>query len=98
MLEPPGPVAVAVYVVVSVGESVTLPDTCELVVTVRVLVPAVAVTVTELAFDDCHFKVTVWPDVMDFESAVSETVGVEGAGLDILEHENSPQVETSTIP
>jgi hypothetical protein len=36
-----------------------LPDASELVVTVRVLLPADAVIVTELAFDDCHLRVTL---------------------------------------
>jgi len=58
-LEPPAPVATAVYVVVAVGESLMLPAACELVVTVRVVLPAVAVIVTELAFDDCQFSVTL---------------------------------------
>ena len=58
-LNPPGPLAVAVYVVLAVGESLMLPDASELVVTVRVLLPADAVIVTELAFDDCHLRVTL---------------------------------------
>jgi hypothetical protein len=45
--------------VVWVGESVTLPEACELVVNVRVDEPAVAVIVTEVASADCQFSVTV---------------------------------------
>ena len=90
--------SVAVYVVVSVGESLMLPAACELVVTVRVLAPAVAVIVTESAFDDCQLRVTLWPDVMDFEFADSDTVGVNGAALDVPEHEDKPHVARSTIP
>jgi hypothetical protein len=98
VLEPPGPLAVAMYVVVSVGESLTVPDASELVVTVRVLVPAVAVTVTELAFDDCQLKVTLWPDVMEFELADSDTVGVDEAALDVPEHEDKAHIARSAIP
>jgi hypothetical protein len=97
VLDPPGPVAVAVYVVVSVGESVMLPDACELVVTVRVLPPAVAVMFTELAFDDCQVSVTFWPDVMELELAERDTVGVD-CPFDVPEHEEKPQVATSTTP
>jgi hypothetical protein len=53
--------AVAVYVVVWVGESVTLPDCWELVVSVRVAEPAVAVMVTEVASTACQFSVTACP-------------------------------------
>lgn len=49
-LLPPAPVAVAVYVVVCVGESLTVPDAWLLVVTVRVELPAVAVIVIDVAF------------------------------------------------
>jgi hypothetical protein len=98
VLEPPGPVAVAVYVVVSVGESLTVPDPCELVVTVRVAVPLVAVIVTESAFEDCQLRVTLWPDVMDFELADNDTVGVDEAALDAPEHEDKAHVARSTIP
>jgi hypothetical protein len=88
--------------VFSVGESLTLPDAFELVVTVRVVVPAVAVIVKESAFDDCHFRVTLWPEVMDLESADNDTVGTVGGGggaaLDVPAHEDKPQVARSTIP
>lgn len=66
--------------------------------TVRVVVPAVAVIVTELAFDDCQFRVTLWPDVIDAEVEVRDTVGDEGAALDVPAHDDKPQVARSTIP
>src|SRR6266567_3324495 len=62
---PFAPVAVAVYVVVCVGESATLPAACELVVTVRVEAPAVAVIVTDVAFVACQFNVTLCPALME---------------------------------
>ncbi|HTS07913.1 MAG TPA: hypothetical protein VMP68_20235 [Candidatus Eisenbacteria bacterium] len=75
-----------------------VPEANELVVTVRVLVPAAAVIVTESAFDDCQLRVTLWPDVMDFESADRDTVGAKGAALDVPEHEDKPHVARSTSP
>jgi hypothetical protein len=96
VLDPPEPVAVAVYVVVAVGASVILPDACELVVTVRVVVPAVAVIVTESAFDDCQVSVTFWPDVMELELADRDTVGGVDCPFDVPEHEEKPQVAITT--
>lgn len=75
-----------------------LPVACELVVTVLVWAPAVAVIVTELAFDDCQLRVTLWPDVIDFEFADSDTVGVDGAAFDVPEHEAKAHIARSTIP
>ena len=51
------------------GESVTLPEACELVVTVRVDEPTVAVIVTEVALADCQFRVTVCPALIAPELA-----------------------------
>ncbi len=76
-LLPPAPVATAVYAVVCVGESLMLPDAFELVVRVRIEDPAAAVIVTEVALDDCQFRVTGCPDVIDFALAVSVMVGTE---------------------
>jgi len=55
--------------VVWVGESVTLPEAFELVVTVRVDEPAVAVIVTDVALADCQFRVTVCPALIAPELA-----------------------------
>ena len=51
------------------GESVTLPVACELVVTVRVAEPAVAVIITDVALVDCQFSVTVYPALIAPELA-----------------------------
>jgi hypothetical protein len=58
-----------------VGESVTLPVVCELVVTVRVAEPALAVIVTEVALADCQFKVTVCPALIAPELAENTRSG-----------------------
>jgi hypothetical protein len=58
-----------------VGESVTLPVPCELVVTVRVAEPAVAVIVIEVALADCQFNVTVCPALIVPELAENTRSG-----------------------
>jgi hypothetical protein len=60
-LLPPGPVAVAVYVVVCVGVSCALPETCDPLTTSRVAEPSDAVIVTDVALDVCQFNVTLCP-------------------------------------
>lgn len=57
------------------GESVTLPVACELVVTVRVDEPAVAVMVTELALALCQLSVTVCPALIAPELAENTRSG-----------------------
>lgn len=57
------------------GESVTLPVALELVVTVRVAEPAVAVIVTEIALADCQFRVTVCPALIAPELAENTRSG-----------------------
>ncbi len=59
---------------VCVGESVTLPDACELLVTVRDALPAVAVIVTDVALVDCHVRVTLCP--LPIEVLLAENVSV----------------------
>jgi hypothetical protein len=54
---------------------VTEPATCELVVNVRVEVPAVAVIVTDVALLACQFRVTLCPELMEFEVAEKTRVG-----------------------
>ena len=49
------------YVVVWVGESLTLPESCVPLTRVRVDEPAVAVMVTAVALAACQFSVTLWP-------------------------------------
>jgi hypothetical protein len=67
-LDPPAPVATAEYVVFWVGVSVTEPDACELVATVRLP----AVIVSEAAFASCQLRVTVCPVVMEVGVAVND--------------------------
>ena len=57
------------------GESVTLPVACELVVTVRVAEPALAVIVTEVALADCQFSVTDCPALIAPELAENTRSG-----------------------
>ena len=62
-----------------VGESVTVPDACELDVTVRVVLPAVAVIVTVVAFVACQLRVMLCPEVIDVGLAVNcVTCGTTG--------------------
>jgi hypothetical protein len=63
-----------------VGASVTLKLACELVITVRVVLPAVAVIVTEVAFVDCHVNVTLCPEVIVTVFAENTIVGFAGGG------------------
>lgn len=86
---------------VCVGESLTLPEACELVDTVRTLEPAVAVMVTEVAFDDCQLSVTLCPLVIVLALAVKVTVGVDGGVVCVelpLEQPLSPHKASNTIP
>ena len=57
--------------VVCAGVSVTEPDACELVVTVR---PESVVIVSEVAFASCQLRVTVWPVVMEVGVAVNDMI------------------------
>ena len=58
-----------------VGESVTLPATWELAITLRVELPAAAVMVTDVAFVLCQARVTLCPEIMDVGFADRVTVG-----------------------
>ena len=73
---PPDPVATAEYVVVWVGESVTFPEACALVVTVRGVEPEEAVMVTDVAFVACQVNVTICPAVIAFVLTEKLMVGV----------------------
>jgi len=75
----------------------TDPDACELVVTVRVEAPAVAVIVTEVASVDCHDSVTLCPLVIDAELAASVTLGAEVAFEGPAQEEN-PQTANRRVP
>lgn len=64
-----------------VGESLTLPLAVEVVVTVLVLLPVVAVIVSEVAFVIDQFSVTLWPAVMVLALAEKVSVGDAGGGV-----------------
>jgi hypothetical protein len=49
-----------------VGESCTLPESCEPLTSVRLDEPAIAVIVTDVALDACQFSVTLWPGLSEF--------------------------------
>ena len=83
---------------VCVGVSLTDPDACELVVTVRVEEPEVAVTVTDVAFVACHVSVTLCPLVIDGVLAARVTLGVDDVALDEPAHEERLQTAKSRIP
>jgi hypothetical protein len=78
--------------------SVTLPVICELVVTVRVAVPAAAVIVTELAFDAVQVNVTLWPEAIEAVLVVRETVGVATTWLEPPPHAQRMPVASRAIP
>jgi hypothetical protein len=100
VLFPPDPDAIAVYVVVSVGESDTLPLTEELVVTGRVVDPATAVMVTEDAFDVCQLNITLCPVVIVPTLAEKTRLGPPPPppGLPMPAHEQRPRRASNTIP
>lgn len=69
---PPGPVAVAVYVVLA------LTVTCCDPASGNVPDPIEGAMVTEVAFFDDQVSVTAWPELTLVESAVKESVGAGG--------------------
>jgi hypothetical protein len=70
--------------VVCDGESVTLPDACELFTTVRDALPALAVMVIEDALLACHVSVTLCPAPIDVLLAEKVKLGEPGApGFDM---------------
>jgi hypothetical protein len=85
--------------VVAVGESFTLPEACELVVTVR---PSDVVILTEVEFEACQLKVTLWPDVIVPVLAEKVMVGAGGGGggggLDMLLHAESAKHASTAMP
>ena len=80
------------------GVSLTDPDAWELVVTVRVEEPEVAVTVTDVALVACQVSVTLCPLVIDAVLAASVTLGVDGVALDEPAQEEKLQTAKSRIP
>lgn len=81
-----------------VGASFTEPDACELVVTVRVEEPAVAVIVNDVAFVDCQVRVTLCPVLMEVGLAASVTLGVDDVGLDEPAQEEKLQTAKTKKP
>jgi len=66
-----------------VGESATLPDACELFVTVRDAPPAAAVIMTDDAFVVCHESVTLCPLLIELLLAENVSVGEPDPGFPI---------------
>jgi hypothetical protein len=86
-------------VVLWVGASFTEPDACELVVTVRVEEPAVAVIVTEVAFVARHVSATLCPPLIDAGLAASATFGAdEELALEVPPQQDKPQTANSRVP
>lgn len=83
---------------VCVGESLTDPDACELVVSVRVEEPAVAVMVTDVALLACQLSVTLCPLVIEVGLAESVTLGADDVALEVPAQEERPQMANSRIP
>ena len=81
------------------GASFTDPDACELVVTVRVDEPAVAVIATEVALVACHVSVTLCPLLIDAVLAASVTLGAdEELAWEVPPQEDKPQTANSRVP
>lgn len=77
----------------------TVPEPCEVVVRVRVEDPAVAVIVTEVAFEDCQVSVTFCPALMDVGVAKRVTLGAEDdVAFELLAQEEKPQTANSRNP
>ena len=67
-----------------VGESFTCPDSWELVSSVRVDDPAVAVIVIEVALLICQFSVMLCPSLIDVALAEKTSVGAaDGVGVGV---------------
>ena len=75
----------------------TDPDTCELVVRVRVEEPAEAVIVTDDAFAVCHVSMTLWPLLIEAGLAASVTLGAELA-VEGPAHEEKPHTANRRLP
>lgn len=63
------------------GESVALPDACELFTTVRDALFALAVIVTDVALLDCHVSVTLCPLAIDVLLAEKVRLGTPGFAI-----------------
>ena len=73
-----------------------LPEVGEPETTFRVLEPAAAVMVTEVALNDCQFSVTLWPLLIVV--ALAEKVMVGAAFLGELAQEEQPQIAAISAP
>jgi hypothetical protein len=85
--------------VVWVGESFAVPAACELVVTVRLDEPALAVMVTEAAFVLCQFSVILCPASIELVLAEKTKVGALRSllGLGVLEDEQEQKHQATAI-
>lgn len=81
------------------GETVMLPLACELVVTVVVDVPAVAVMTTDVAFEACQLSRTLCPALIELALAAKVRLGAGELRLELLPlHAQSPHKATRNIP
>jgi hypothetical protein len=82
-----------------VGESLTVPEACEVVVMVRVEDPAVAVIVTDVALEDCQVSVTFCPALMDVGLAERVTLGADDdVAFELLAQEEKPHTANNINP
>ena len=74
-----------------------MPVAWELVVTVRVVEPAVAVMVTEVELVVCQLKVTLWPEPIDVGFAENVTVGTVEV-FELVAQEEKPHRARNSVP
>ena len=74
-----------------------MPVAWELVVTVRVVEPAVAVMVTEVELVVCQLKVTLWPAPIDVGFAENVTVGTVDV-FEFVAQEEKPHRARNSVP
>ena len=74
-----------------------MPVAWELVVTLRVVEPAVAVMVTEVELVVCQLKVTLWPEPIDVGFAENVTVGTVEV-FELVAQEEKPHRARNSVP
>ena len=74
-----------------------MPVAWELVVTLRVVEPAVAVIVTEVELVVCQLKVTLWPEPIDVGFAENVTVGTVEV-FELVAQEEKPHRARNSVP
>ena len=74
-----------------------MPVAWELVVTLRVVEPAVAVIVTEVELVVCQLKATLWPEPIDVGFAENVTVGTVEV-FELVAQEEKPHRARNSVP